>query len=159
MSNIKKHLGKASVSSIKITSACDDRPPDGTILFPKSGEQPPGRVVVKIGGKNRVLTAGMRSDSGTGACVSGSLLASVGGSSPEISWRKGRLIDIYLYDSKKLFGIVVAILAVIASIVLAVFSFIVNSSSTDAATKGTAAGILALTVINAILTFITSLSA
>jgi hypothetical protein len=55
--------------------------------------------------------------------------------------------------------IIVAILAAAAGIVLAVFAFLVKSSSTDAATKGTAGGVFVLTVINAILTFITSLSA
>jgi hypothetical protein len=145
--------------NIKVTSACDDKPPDGTILFPKSGEQPPRRVVVKIKGKNRVLTTGRRSDAAAGACVSGSLLADAGGDQSEISWRKGHLVDIYRYDFKKLLGIIVAILAAAAGIVLAVSAFLVNSSSTDAATKGTAGGVFVLTVINAILTFITSLSA
>ena len=142
---------------IAITSACDGHPSDGVILFPNSGDQPSGRVVVTIRGKNRVLTAGRRSDNGQGACVSGSLLASAGGGTPEIDWRGARLADIYRYDMKKLWGLLVATLAVAASIALAVIAFTVNSSSTNAATKGTAILVLVLTLANVILTFIKSL--
>jgi hypothetical protein len=148
-----------NTKKINITSACDDHPSDGMILFPKSGEQPPERVVVTIKDKNRVLSTGRRSDAGTGACVSGSLLASVGGTTPEISWRKGHWFDVYRYNVKKLCGLIVAILALVASIVLAVFAFIVNWSSTDAATKSTAGIVFALTVVNVILTSVQSLSA
>lgn len=144
--------------SIKITSACNDHPADGVILFPKSGDQPSGRVVVTIKGKNRVLTAGRRSDNGQGACVSGSLLANAGGGIPEINWRQAHLIDVYRYDKKKLWGMLVATLTVAASIALAVIAFTVNSSSTNAATKGTAILVLVLTLANVILTFIKSLS-
>jgi hypothetical protein len=52
----------------------------------------------------------------------------------------------------------IALLALAASVALAVLTFIVNSSSIDAATKATTGAMLALTVLTAAITFVQGMS-
>jgi hypothetical protein len=140
--------------TIRITGTCSAPPSDGVILFPaRAGSPSAGRVVVTVGGRRRVLNAGIRTDHGTGACVSGSLLHAAGGEGSEIEWRPGRWYDLYRYDKAKLKTALVAVLALIASLALAVVAFMANSSSAHAAARTIAVAILALTILNSVLTF------
>lgn len=138
---------------IKVTGACIGAPTDGSILFPKDGPSPKGRVVVDIGNRKRVLNASVRSDTGLGACLSGSLLKAAGGEGKEIEWREGQWYDVYRYDRAKLLAALTAVLTLAAGITLAIFAFGVHSSSTDTATRTTSIAVLILTILNSIFTF------
>jgi hypothetical protein len=146
------------MDKIMVTGRCTSAPSDGMILFPQNGPNPGGRVVVAIGNRKHVLSAGIRSDPGLGACVSGSLLKAAGGEQKEIEWRQGHWYDVYRYSRSKLLAATLSVLSLGASISLAVFAFIVSSSSTDAATRATAAAVLILTLLSSIFTFINTLN-
>jgi hypothetical protein len=138
---------------IKVTGSCTAAPTDGQILFPVAVAPASGLVIVTINGRNRVLNVGIRSDAGTGACLSGALLHAAGGEGNEIEWRQGHWYDVYRYGKAKLLAALIAILALAASIALAILAFTVNSSSTDTATRTTAIAVLVLTILNSIFTF------
>lgn len=111
--------------TVQLTSMC--QPEASTILLPK-GSTAGGRVLLKKGTTERMLHAGVRNDTGTGACVDASLLAAFGEGDVTVEYRTVGLPEAIVRDRWLAIQGLISLLTVVSTGIAGYLTFLKNDA-------------------------------
>jgi hypothetical protein len=132
----------------------------GAILLPK-GSTPVSPVVVESSSNStRLLSGGVRADTGTSAALPGDILTKMGGDESTVKYRKATWVDILHYKPAIKLQILITVLTLAAAIFAAISAYAgTRSATTPAFTAEAAPWVLVLTFILAFLKLVSDIRA
>lgn len=142
-------------SEVEVVSACSPAAESGTILLPKESAKTSRRVLVKGSVKSLVLLAGLRGDSGTGACVSASTLKALGGNKAKVRYRNASFFTVLRRDKWMALQLAIAVLSLAGALLAAYGTWIKNSGEASGGfANSTAVIVFAIATVLAFLKFL-----
>lgn len=136
--------------TVQVTGACSGTP-DNRVLLPQ-GTEPQSRLLIEsTSGKRWLITGGLRTDRGEGACVSGATLQRLGGERASVKYRAATTLDTLRYRPWTLVQAIVSILTFVGVLITAWAGFLKSNDPTgEGFVYQTAAVALFIAVVGAV---------
>jgi hypothetical protein len=141
------------MTKIDITGSCTNPPPEDYVLLPVDPTPPTitsGLILVKYPGGARVMTAGVRVDHGTAACVAAATLQRLGGEKAKVEYDRAAGSDALRHNGDVQRRVALAGATFLVALLTAAFTFF---KATGVAADVSVVALLILSAASALLGF------